>query len=74
MTKNLNTINEIKSVVECAKILDKDAISSLIVVEDDPVQHEQLGSSVNRKTVLSGIITSTDLTRFFSERCVGLAS
>jgi CBS domain-containing protein len=74
MTKNLNTISEIKSAVDCAKILDKDAISSLIVVEDDPVQHEQLGSSVNWKSVLSGIITSTDLTRFFSERCIGLAS
>ena len=74
MTKNLITINEIKSPVDCAKILDKDAISSLIVVEDDPMQHEQLGSSVSRKTVLSGIITSTDLTRFFSERCIGLAS
>ena len=76
MTKKLITINETKSVVDCAKILDKEdnsTISSLIVVED-AVQHKQLESSGNRKILLSGIITSTDFTRFFSERCIGLAS
>ena len=77
MTKKLITINETKSVVDCAKILDKDdnsTISSLIVVEDEAVQHKQLESSGNWKILLSGIITSTDFTRFFSERCIGLAS
>ena len=76
MTKKLITINETKSVVDCAKILakeDNSTISSLIVVED-AVQHKQLESSGNRKILLSGIITSTDFTRFFSERCIGLAS
>ena len=77
MTKKLITINETKSVVDCAKILDKDdnsTINSLIVVEDEAVQHKQLESSGNWKILLSGIITSTDFTRFFSERCIGLAS
>lgn len=77
MTKNLITINETKRVIDCAKILDKDSnstLSSLIIVEDDPTLHKQLESSVNGRNLLSGIITSTDFTRFFSERCIGLAS
>lgn len=78
MTKNLITINETKSVVDCAKILDKDnnngIISSLIVVEvDNSEQLRQQDSSANRKMTLSGIITSTDFTRFFSENCIGLS-
>jgi CBS domain-containing protein len=76
MTKKLITINETKSVVDCAKILakeDNSTISSLIVVKD-AVQHKQLESSRNRNILLFGIITSTDFTRFFSERCIGLAS
>jgi CBS domain-containing protein len=77
MNKKLVTVNEIESVIDCAKILDKgnnSTISSLIVVEEEePEQQQQQESSANRKILLSGIITSTDFTRFFSEKCIGLA-
>ena len=67
-----------KDVVDCAKILDKNNnISSLIVIEEEEnseQQEQQQESSVNKKISLSGIITSTDFTRFFSENCIGVAS
>jgi CBS domain-containing protein len=78
MTKRLITINEIESVIDCAKILDNDhnsTFSSLIVVEKGgPEQREQQETSANIKILLSGIITSTDFTRFFSEKGIGLVS
>jgi CBS domain-containing protein len=76
MNKKLVTVNEIENVIDCAKILDKgnnSSISSLIVVEEEePEQHQQQESSMNRKILFSGIITSTDFTRFFSEKYIGL--
>jgi CBS domain-containing protein len=77
MTKNVITTIKNKNVVDCAKILDKNNnISSLIVIEEEEnsEQQEQQESSANKKISLSGIITSTDFTRFFSENCIGLAS
>jgi CBS domain-containing protein len=75
MTKNLITTNKENSVIDCAKILDKNNnISSLIVIEKEE-ESEQQESSANKKMVLlSGIITSTDFTRFFSENCIGLTT
>jgi CBS domain-containing protein len=78
MTKNLITTNKNKSVFDCAKILDKNnnIISSLIVIEEEEEEEyseQQKSSLANKKILLSGIITSTDLTRFFSENCIGLA-
>ena len=78
MTKNLITTNKENSVIDCAKTLDKNNnISSLIVIEkeeEDSEQQEQQESSANKKMLLSGIITSTDFTRFFSENCIGLTT
>jgi CBS domain-containing protein len=78
MTKNLITTNKENSVIDCAKILDKNNnISSLIVIgkEEESEQQEQQESSANKKmSSLSGIITSTDFTRFFSENCIGLTT
>ena len=78
MTKKLITTIKNKDVVDCAKILDKNNnISSLIVIEEEEnseQQEQQQESSVNKKISLSGIITSTDFTRFFSENCIGVAS
>jgi CBS domain-containing protein len=78
MTKNVITTIKNKNVVDCAKILDKNNISSLIVIEEEEEnseqQEQQRESSANKKISLSGIITSTDFTRFFSENCIGLAS
>jgi CBS domain-containing protein len=77
MTKNLITTNKENSVIDCAKILDKNNnISSLIVIEkeENSEQQEQQESLENKKMLLSGIITSTDFTRFFSENCIGLTT
>jgi CBS domain-containing protein len=74
MTKSLITTNKNNSVVDCAGILHDhgSTISSLIVVEEDYWEQSEL--PLNKKTQLSGIITSTDFARFFSENCRGLAS
>jgi CBS domain-containing protein len=78
MTKNLITTNKENSVIDCAKTLDKNNnISSLIVIEkeeEDSAPQAQQESSANKKMLLSGIITSTDFTRFFSENCIGLTT
>lgn len=79
MTKNLITTNKENGVIDCAKILDKNNnISSLIVIEkeedDSEQQEQQQESSADKKMLLSGIITSTDFTRFFSENCIGLTT
>jgi CBS domain-containing protein len=76
MTKNVITTIKTKNIVDCAEILDNNNISSLIVIEEEEnsEQQEQQESSANKKISLSGIITSTDFTRFFSENCIGLAS
>jgi len=74
MTKSLTTTNKNNSVVDCAGILHDhgSTISSLIVVEEDYWEQSEL--PLNKKMKLSGIITSTDFARFFSENCRGLAS
>jgi CBS domain-containing protein len=82
MSKNLITINKDNSIIDCSKALYNDnKISSLIVVEEDDDEYEdtkgqeqQKSQSVSKKMLLSGIITSTDFTAFFSENCTGLAS
>ena len=81
MSKNLITINKDNNIIDCSKALyNNNKISSLIVVEDDDEYedtkgHEQQKSrSVSKKMLLSGIITSTDFTAFFSEYCTGLVS
>lgn len=74
MTKRLTMTHKNDSVIDCAEILlDNDtAISSVIVVEGDSLEKSDL--IPNRKIQLSGILTSTDFARFFSENCRGLAS
>ena len=59
MTSNLITANKNNTIIECAKTLTTNNISSLIIVEDD--------------NNLTGIMTSTDFANFFSENCVGVA-
>jgi CBS domain-containing protein len=60
MTRNLITANKNNTITECAKILTKNNISSLIIVEDD-------------NNNLAGFITATDFVNFFSENCIGSA-
>lgn len=74
MTKRLTMTHKNDSVIDCAEILlDNDtAISSVIVVEGDSLEKSDL--IPNRKIQLSGILTSTDFARFFSENCRGFAS
>jgi CBS domain-containing protein len=68
MTTNLITTNIDNSVIDCAKIMHKNSnISSVVVIEEEKDESEN-------KMLLSGIITSTDFTRFFSENCIALAS
>ena len=75
MTKKLITTIKNEDVIDCAKTLDKNNnISSLIVIEKEEDDSEQQESSADKKMLLSGIITSTDFTRFFSENCIGLTT
>jgi CBS domain-containing protein len=65
MTKNLITANKNNTVTYCAKTLNKNNVSSLIIVNKD---------DDDDNNSLAGIVTTTDFANFFSENCVGLTS
>jgi CBS domain-containing protein len=52
------------TIIECAKTLTSNNVSSLIIIEHDDDNNYNL----------AGIITSTDFANFFSENCIGFAS
>ena len=66
MTKNLIMANNNSIITYCAKIMTKNKVSSLIIVNED--------DSENDNHSLAGIVTTTDFTDFFSENCIGLTS
>lgn len=73
MTTSLVTAEADERVGNCARILeDNHNISSLVIVREDSGFSKQTQSPAGR--ILSGIVTSTDLSRFYSENCVGLSS
>jgi len=73
MTIHLVTAEEDETVVNCARILKEDNcnISSLVIVRKAEGFSKEMPSS--NASLLSGIVTSTDLSRFYSENCVGLS-
>ncbi|AIF85489.1 putative transcriptional regulator, contains C-terminal CBS domains [Candidatus Nitrososphaera evergladensis SR1] len=74
MTVKLVTADADERVVNCARILkDNHNISSLVIVREDSGFSKETQSSASSR-ILSGIVTSTDLSRFYSENCVGLSS
>lgn len=72
MTTHLVTAEEDETVANCARILkDNCNISSLVIVRKAEGFSKEMPSS--NASLLSGIVTSTDLSRFYSENCVGLS-
>jgi CBS domain-containing protein len=66
MIKRLITTKKDSTVIECAQIMTTENVSSTVIIEEVAQQ------SVKPK--LSGIITSSDLTNFFGEKCTSMAN
>ena len=64
--KRLITTEKNSTVVECAQVMARENVRSIVVVK------EAIPQSPNPK--LSGIITSSDLTNFFGEKCTSIAT
>ena len=64
MTTKLVIADKNSTIIECAKTLTSNNVSSLIIIEHDDDNNYNL----------AGIITSTDFANFFSENCIGFAS
>jgi CBS domain-containing protein len=64
MTTKLVIADKNATIIECAKTMTTNNVSSLIIVEDDD----------NKNYNLAGLITSTGFANFFSENCIGFAS
>ena len=67
MIKRLVTTEKNNTLIECAQVMTRENVSSIVIVEEDSQQ------SVKPKK-LSGIITSSDITSLFGERCSGMAT
>jgi len=67
MTTKLVIADKNGTIIECAKTMTTNNVSSLIIVED--VEDDD-----NKNYNLAGLITSTDFANFFSENCIGFAS
>ena len=66
MTKRLITTEKNNTVVECAQMMARENVRSIVVVKEDIPQ--------SLKPKLSGIITSSDLSNFFGEKCTSMAT
>lgn len=66
MNKKLITAGKNRSVIECAQIMVRENVSSLVITEE--------AAQYSGKLKLSGIITYSDFTGFFAEKCVGIAT
>ena len=64
ITTKLVNADKNSTIIECAKTLTSNNVSSLIIIEHDDDNNYNL----------AGIITSTDFANFFSENCIGFAS
>ena len=67
MIKRLVTTEKNSTLIECAQVMTRENVSSIVILEEDSQQ------SVKPKK-LSGIITSSDITSLFGERCSGMAT
>lgn len=67
MIKRLVTTEKNSTLIECAQVMTRENVSSIVILEEDSQQ------SVKPKK-LSGIITSSDITNLFGERCSGMAT
>ena len=75
MTKSLVIVEQNDSILDCAKLLKENRdVGSAIVVKGDNDYRKGKQSPANQKLLLSGIITPTDLARFYSENCIGYTS
>src|SRR5919112_2891244 len=66
MIKRLVTAEKNSTLIECTQIMARENVSSIVITETDAQ------SSVKLK--LSGIITSSDFTDFFAERCTSMTA
>lgn len=67
MIKRLVTTEKNSTLIECAQVMTRENVSSIVILEEDSQQ------SVKPKK-LSGIITSSDITSLIGERCSGMAT
>lgn len=66
ISNRLITTGENSSVIESAKIMAREKVSSIVVIEE--------AAQWSGKLKLSGIITSSDFTNFFGEKCMSITS
>ena len=64
MTKKLITAEKNSTIIECAQIMARENVSSILILEEGAQQSVKL----------SGIITSSDLTNFFAENCMRMTT
>ena len=64
MTKMLITAEKNSTIIECAQIMARENVSSILILEEGAQQSVKL----------SGIITSSDLTNFFAENCMRMTT
>jgi CBS domain-containing protein len=67
MIKRLVASEKNRTLIECAQIMAREDVSSIVILEEGAQQSEKLKK-------LSGIITSSDITSFFGERCSGMTT
>jgi CBS domain-containing protein len=66
MIKRLVTTEKNSTLIECAQIMVRENVSSIVIIEEDAQQ------SVKLK--FSGIITTSDFTNFFGEECANMTT
>ena len=64
ITKRLITAKKNSTIIECAQIMARENVSSILILEEGAQQSVKL----------SGIITSSDLTNFFAENCMRMTT
>jgi CBS domain-containing protein len=78
MTTNLVTATQNESIANCASIMltHRNNISSIVIVKEQSgfLTDNTQPHVMDAKMSLAGILTMTDLSRFYSENCSGLSS
>lgn len=77
MTTNLVTAAQDESITNCARILAlRNDISSIVIVKERSglPANDMPPRTIDKRMLLAGIVTSTDLSEFYSENCAGLSS
>jgi CBS domain-containing protein len=67
MIKRLVASEKNRTLIECAQIMAREDVSSIVILEEGAQHSDKLKK-------LSGIITSSDITSFFGERCSGMTT